>query len=144
MTVRTANAGQLVANLKRFGGEDIAINDPASSSDIAETEARLGIALSEQVRLFYQTCNGFTAQQRPLQVLPLASLRMEQNGLLPFAIFDNKHRLCFDTGGVNDAGQWNIVEPARTFIVTLTMASFWTIKIFAWLRDGRRIWESDV
>ena len=124
-------------------GLDIITENPAIDTAIAAYEERNEILIPEQVRWFYQKCNGLRVESPPLYVKPIEKLHADETGKTIFSIFDGQHRICFDTSKIYDAAQWDILNYDTGFLVTLTMASFWTNKVFAWLDRQRTIWKEE-
>jgi hypothetical protein len=118
------------------------LNPAATEQQILDAEKRLG-KLPKQVRLFYSHFNGLLIRQPFLEILSLERLNKDQNGKVPFCTFGGEATLCFDTTKLNEAGQWTIENYKSQYVVTLTMASFWSNKIFAWLDHRRHIWEEE-
>jgi len=50
------------------------------------------------------------------------------------------HRFRFDTSHLNNVGQWYVFFFESRYQVTLTMASFWSNKIWNWIDKNRAIW----
>ena len=117
------------------------VEPPAIESDIEAFEKRYHLKIPEQVRWFYQKCDGLQIEDPALEIKSIDDLAIDGTGKVLFAIFDEKHRICFDVSKINAASQWDIVNDDTGFVVTLTMASFWTNKIFAWLDNKRTIWK---
>lgn len=115
---------------------------PAAEGAVVMTEQRLGLTLPAQVRDFYRRTNGFAVVTPRFRALGLDALALD-GGLLPFAVFADEHVVAFHTEGLNDACQWDIVVASDRRRLTLTMASFCTNKIWAWLERGRRVWSAD-
>lgn len=82
-------------------------------------------------------------EEPPLEVLPVDRLQCDDNGRVLFAAIDETHRLCFESAQSNVAGQWTITNQETGYVVTLTMPSFWSNKVFAWLDRRRTIWEQE-
>jgi cell wall assembly regulator SMI1 len=120
-----------------------ALGLPAPPEAITAAEARLGVILPAQVARFYGHYDGLRVEEPPLEVLPLARLAFVAPQHLHFATVARQHHLCFDVTRPNDAGQWAIVALAEGVQVTLTMASFWSNKLWAWLDQGRAIWRPE-
>lgn len=120
------------------------IGNPASDDLIEEIEQKLSIKFPDQVRLFYQCCDGFKVNDPALEILPLEKITKDENGKILFSIFDEQHKLCFETTKLNDANQWNIINCSTRYNVTLSMASFWSNKIWAWIDKKRTIWKKEV
>lgn len=112
----------------------------ASELELEQAEKKLGVLFPSQVKLFYRNYNGLHVETPAVEVLPIDALRFIFPERLHFATFDSSHRLCFDTSHTNEAGQWDILAE-NDFCVTFTMASFWSNKILAWVKNRRVIWE---
>ena len=61
---------------------------------------------------------------------------------LHFATLNGNEQLYFDVSRINEAKQWDIVT-ADGFRVTLTMASFWSIRMWSWIEKMRPIWQPE-
>lgn len=137
----------LVKNFKERAqkkGMHYHLGNPASVEDIEQTQERLKITFPSQVKMFYQTVNGVQVKDPHLDIYCLNDIEIDESGKIHFATFDQKHRICFDTTTINNAGQWDIVNMDTGFTVTLTMASFWSNKIWAWIDSKRTIWKNEV
>ena len=116
------------------------LTSPASENEIMETEQRLGVSFPAQVKSFYQHCNGLHVDDPQLEILPIERLDFSFPQHLHFATLDSNHRLYFNVSKMNDADQWDIVT-ADGFLVTVTMASFWSNRMWTWIEKRRPIWE---
>ncbi|MDP9380074.1 MAG: SMI1/KNR4 family protein [Chloroflexota bacterium] len=125
---------------EREWGLEYSLGAPAPESAIQQAQRRLGVALPTQVERFYRYYDGLSAADPPLEVFPLERLAFVHRDRLRFAVVDGRHDLCFDVSGVNEAGQWDIVVAATGYRVTMTMASFWSNKLWAWIDQRRAIW----
>jgi len=112
---------------------------PASEQEIVSAERRLNVSLPEQVKQFYKSYDGLRVHDRQLEILSVAKLNLTSPDHLHFATVDFDHRLVFDVSHLNPAGQWDI-KADDGFLITRTMASLWSVKIWAWLEYGKRIW----
>ena len=131
-------------HLKRHEVERGLVHDlgsPADEHELASAEQRLEVTLPFQVREFYRHYNGLSVEHPPLVVLSLDQLTFLEPNALHFSTFDRIHRLCFDVSHLNNAGQWNVFDFESRYQVTLTMASFWSNKIWNWIDKHRAIWE---
>ncbi len=113
----------------------VTIRAGASDEDLARFPS-----LPDPVALFYRRCDGIVIAQPAFELLPARELEWLGQRLV-FARFDRVEAIAFDTAAENEAAQWNIVHLQTGYLVTLTLASFLTNKLFAWVRRGRRIWE---
>lgn len=114
----------------------------ASESEIADAESRLRATLPDQVKAFYQLCNGLSVDEPALVVFSLGELERADSRIV-FAVFDRRHRLAFDCSYVNAAGQWDILNAADDYRVTLTFSSFWSNKMWAWIDSRRPVWRRE-
>ena len=129
--------------LSNLSGLKYSLGESALEGDVSQAEERLGISFPAQVVIFYKNFNGLRVEKPQLEVLPIGNLNFAFPNRLHFATFDGNHRLYFDTSQTNAAEQWDIVAE-DDFRVTLTMASFWSNKIFAWVERKRVIWEENL
>ena len=118
------------------------LNPAASAQQILDAEKRLG-KLPRQVCLFYSHFNGLLISQPFLEIFSLEHLYKDQNGKVPFCTFGDEATLCFNTIRLNEADQWTIENYKSQYVITLSMASFWSNKIFVWLDHRRHIWEEE-
>jgi hypothetical protein len=112
-----------------------------SDAKIDEVQEAIGKKLPEQVKMFYKSCNGLSVNQK-LEIYEINKLNIS-DGILEFALFNGKYPVGFDISHINDAGQWSIINVETKFVITQTMASFLTNKIWAWLLRGRKIWAEE-
>jgi cell wall assembly regulator SMI1 len=127
---------------ERHGAFSCCVAPPASDEDILEAEQRLNVSFPQQVKMFYQCLNGLRVESPPLEILPIERLHRDSEARLHFATLDGSRQLFFDTSHLNEAAQWDIIG-ADGFRVTLTMASFWSNKIWAWIDKRRAIWQDE-
>jgi hypothetical protein len=118
------------------------LNSGANPELVNEAETRLG-HLPEQVRLFYSHFNGLSVESPALTIERIEDLRKDKEGRIPFCRLGQDIILSFDANKINEAGQWTIQNHETTYVVTLTMASFWSNKIFGWLDRECHIWEPE-
>ena len=116
------------------------LGKPTLEVDASQAEEKLGVSFPAQVSLFYRHLNGLHVEEPPLEILPIEQLNFVFPNRLHFATLDGNRRLYFDTSKINAAEQWNVVAE-DDYCVTLSMASFWSNKIFAWVGRRRAIWE---
>jgi hypothetical protein len=118
------------------------IGDGLTKAEIEGIEAILHVAIPEQIKLFFSTFNGLGVTSPPFEIYPIERWVIKRVNKVEFAQVDGRHALFFDTAMLNQAGQWNIVSNTG-YVVTHTMASFWSNKLWAWVRDRREIWKDD-
>ena len=113
-------------------GFEYVLGGQASDALISETEHRLSVTFPEQVRTFFFNYNGLRVEDPFLRILALEDLRFPNSDLLQFA-FIGEEKIFFDVSHLNAAGQWDIVNESK-IPITLTMASFWSNKVWRWLK----------
>lgn len=120
------------------------VGKPAGEADFSEAEKRLGVSIPEKVKVFYRACDGIKFHEPFLRVLPLSELRFsDKEGMLVFCVLAKDEEIAFDTSELNRADQWSIIGLSENREITVTMASFWSKKIWGWLDNGRPIWSKD-
>lgn len=118
------------------------LNPGANIELVSEAETNLG-HLPEQVRLFYSHFNGLSVESPALRIERIEDLRKDKEGRIPFCRIGQDIILSFVANKINEAGQWSIQNHETSYVVTKTMASFWSNKIFGWLDRERHIWEPE-
>jgi|MudIll2142460700_1097286.scaffolds.fasta_scaffold26782_2 hypothetical protein len=119
------------------------LGHPASEQVLLQTEKRLNLIFPGQVKLFYRNYNGLIVEDPPLHMFPLEKLELEPEERVYFSLVSNIHKLCFDVSHYNDAGQWNIVNSKDNYLVTLSFASFWSNRMWAWIDKRKPIWAPE-
>lgn len=127
------------AKLAEQTGLSYRLGPPATADALADAQRRLNVKFPEQARLFYATCDGLEVIDPPLVVLSLSELKCD-GALLEFCRCKGTHRLALDTRSLNEAGQWSIVNADTGYRITLTLASFWSIRMWSWIESRRAIW----
>jgi hypothetical protein len=125
-------------NLKSTTAFAYVLSDAGAFSS-AMAESKLKLKFPGKVADFFVALSGLRTSNPEFLILPLQSLRIEQ-GLIHFATFDSLHDICFDISALNTAGEWDIIHKATGSIITHTIASFWSNKIWKWLEEGRPVW----
>ena len=115
---------------------------PASDEELREAEQRLGLSFPGQVSLFYRSYNGLRVEEPQLEVFPVERLSLSIPNRLHFATLNGIEHLYFDVSRINEADQWDIVA-ADGFRVTLTVASFWSNRMWSWIERKRPIWQPE-
>ena len=128
--------------LSQLQGLKYFLAGPAFEEEIVAAERRLNVSFPPQVKRFYQSYNGLRVDDPQLEVLPMERLDFVSPNRLHFATLDGNRRLFFDVSHLNQANQWFIVAE-DDYLVTFTMASFWTRKMWAWIMEKRAIWEDE-
>ncbi|XXF77594.1 SMI1/KNR4 family protein [Myxococcaceae bacterium GXIMD 01537] len=126
----------------RTSGLRFQLSPPATEDALEQVARVIGAPLPSQVLLFYRAYNGMLVEEPNLRVLPVEELKLASAGRVPFAMVGDGHWLAFEVGARNVADQWDIVSMDTRAVVTLTMASFWSNKVFAWLDNRRAIWST--
>jgi hypothetical protein len=105
-------------------------------------EPFLGIILPDAIMSFYRQIEFLEIiNPRKFNVLSIKEMVMENNYLMFSNI--NNTKICFDTRTVNSAGEWDIINFDSKFIITKTLASYLTSKMWAWIDRGREIWNEE-
>lgn len=127
--------------LKKASGLRYSLGTPAEMKEVLKTEATLNIIFPQQMRQFYLSYNGITVEEPPIEIAALSQLKFIATSHLYFATVDKSHSLYLDVSTLNAAGQWDICVVETNYRVTLTLASFWSNKLWAWVEKKRPIWQ---
>jgi hypothetical protein len=111
----------------------------ATVEEIRVAEHRLNVEFSEQAASFWKAFDGLEVNDPKLVIVPLAELEREDARLI-FCHCDKRIRIAFDISMRNQADQWTIVNADTGYEITLTMASFWSTHIWAWILKRRPFW----
>ncbi len=129
-------------NLSATSGLKFSLGAPASESEIAAVEQRLGLVMPTQIRSFYLHYNGLKVDDPRVDVFRIEHLVFSLPNRLEFALLGDSH-LYFDVSGINEANQWDIVTTDGRR-VTLTLASFWSNRMWSWIEKRRPICQDEV
>ena len=127
------------SNLSKNRELKYSLGSPASDEEIVRREQEWGLSFPAQVRSFYRSYNGLRVEEPHIEVLPVERLSLSMPDRLHFATLNGREHLYFDVSHINEAEQWDIVA-TDDFRVTLTMASFWSIRMWSWIEKKRPIW----
>ena len=116
--------------------------NPASVEDVERGEQKLGVSFPARIRQFYRSYNGLRVEDPHLEVLPVEHLSFSMSDRLHFATLNWSQHRYFDVSHINEAEEWDILS-ADGFRVTLTMASFWSNRMWAWIEKKRPIWQPE-
>ncbi len=119
------------------------MNDGITSAEVSEAEKDLELMMPDDIVCLYQSFNGFQVDKPMLELYAIKNLK-NHNNLLEFAKFNGSEPVGFDYSEINQAGQWNIVNVNTNYVITLTVASFLTNQIWAWLHRSREIWAKEI
>ncbi len=119
------------------------IGEPASENQIKNVEAKLEVLFPDQLRMFYSHYNGLKVEEPPLEIFNVEKL-VKINNLIHFSNINKDIKICFDCKELNQAKQWNIINYDDGYRITLTFASFWSNKIWAWIDKKREIWAEEI
>jgi len=111
-------------------------------SDIKSVEDKLGVQIPDKTKMFLTTVNGLRTVNPEFDLIDIATWE-SKNGFIQFATFDKDQYVCFDTKKLNEAGEWTIVHKDSGYVLTLTMSSFWSNKIWHWLKQRHKIWADN-
>jgi len=84
-----------------------------------------------------------SCNNRVLKLLPQSEIELIDNRFLFFSKINNTEIICFDTIKVNSANEWDIINYSNGYLMTKTISSFLSNKVWAWIERGRKIWEQE-
>lgn len=114
---------------------------PASEAVFENAEAKVGSPFPYQVKLFYQYCNGLYVNDPFLHILQLEDTVVLEKCYWHFANISSGVRLGLNISQINLADQWDIINIETKLVITRTMASFWSNKIWKWIDNRECFWQ---
>ncbi len=63
-----------------------------------------------------------------------------EDSLIAFAEINSEIKIAFDFSKLNEANQWDIVNLNNKYLITKTISSFWSNKIWKWIDQQDKIW----
>ena len=117
-------------------------NKSLTEKEIKIFENQLKINIPVKVKEFYLQFNGLKTHNPKLEILSMEKWLVNESNQIQFAIFNESNTACFDITKINSAGEWTIINPDIDKEITLTISSFWSNKIWHWLKFKREIWNN--
>lgn len=100
--------------------------------------------IPQNIVKFLLSYNGLVIHEpRLLKILHFDEIRIIEGDFLFFALINETEKICFDISGINSADEFNIISYENKFVITKTLSSFLTNKIWAWIDRGRTIWKEE-
>ncbi len=124
-------------------GFDFKIYSKIDLSDFENFERKTELLIPEKIKEFYSTINGFETMNPSFKMLPMKDWQVNENGLIRFATFNELEEVVFDSKSRNSAGQWSIIHRQSGYEITLSLSSFWSNKIWQWIKNEKKIWKED-
>lgn len=119
------------------------INPGLSDSDIENIQIKIGKQIPNKIKEFYKSINGFKTRNPDFEMFPMEKWINTDSELIHFSKFDNDNKVYFDTKEINQADSWSILNPQNNYVLTLTMSSFWSNKVWHWIENRREIWNDE-
>lgn len=132
---------------KRSRANRIKYSIKGSTKDLSNEiiNSSLAYKMPDKTLKFLLEVNGIEIiSPRELRFLSISELRFEISNYLVFAIINNNEVIAFDTSKINQAEEWDIINIRNEYIITKTVRSFLTNKVWAWIDRGRPIWEQEI
>jgi hypothetical protein len=82
-------------------------------------------------------------QPRQIEILSVKNMSIMEHRYLHFANINVVEKICFDMSKQNEAKEWDIINLSNNFLITKTISSFMTNKVWAWIDRGREIWKEE-
>ncbi len=119
------------------------IQTGAKQADFDNAEKQLQVNIPNKIKDFFVVHNGFNTNEPCFELLPIDNWMYLAKNKIHFATFDNQIKVYFDTSKLNSANQWTIKTYDTDYAITLTLSSFWSNKIWHWLKFQRKVWQAE-
>ncbi len=129
---------------KRQKANKITADFIEGSFSINNNKVLFGDNIPQAVKAMFSVFNGLIiSEPRHFELLKHSELIVLDERYLHFATMNSSERICFDMREINSAGEWDIINYNEGFIITKTIASYLTNKIWAWIDRERTIWKEE-
>jgi hypothetical protein len=138
------NLLQVLVNKKRSGKIDyiIQFSEDTEFTEIVDFEL---LQFPQSVIVFYNVVERLNINKpRFFEILPISEMKLLNGKLLYFSIINSSEKICFDTEKINSAGEWDIVEYNNNYLITKTLSSYISNKLWAWVERDRKIWSEEI
>ena len=94
--------------------------------------------------------NNQEAEQALLSTMFLSKYALDKavDSLQEDDFFYNNNKIIFNTlvdlSKKNEADEWDIINLNNHFVITKTIGSFFTNKVWAWIDRGHTIWKEEI
>ncbi|MDR3237037.1 MAG: hypothetical protein LBT84_00875 [Spirochaetia bacterium] len=103
-----------------------------------------GINVPENISVFYLKISSlYICTPRCLELLSPMNFEIIDKRYIWFSTINKVNKICFDFKYLNSAKQWDIINLDTKFLITQTLSSYITNKIWAWIDRERKIWENE-
>ncbi len=80
---------------------------------------------------------------RNLELLKISDFELIDNRFLMFSRVNGVEMICFDTNNFNSANEWDIVNYSNNYLITKTIESYITNKIWSFIDRERTFWKQE-
>lgn len=103
----------------------------------------LNIFLPKSIEEYYKKIKSVSIEgPRQFEMFPLEHIYFVDEKHLAFSKIGN-NLICFNTSELNTADEWDIICKYNDYLITKTLASYLTNKVWAWIDRGREIWKDE-
>jgi hypothetical protein len=78
-----------------------------------------------------------------IELLKISDFEIIDNRFLMFSRVNGIEIICFDTNNINSANEWDIVNYSNNYLITKTIESYLTNKIWAFVDREREFWKQE-
>jgi hypothetical protein len=82
-------------------------------------------------------------KNRNIELLKISNFELIDNRFLLFSKVNSIEMICFDTNNVNSANEWDIVNYSNNYLITKTIESYLTNKVWAFIDREREFWKQE-
>lgn len=127
---------------KKVDSGKITCNFDFFESDIIKNEFLMNDYFPENIYSYFENYKPveISNKNNSIKLLPISEVIYINKKYLQFAKINNEIIICFDTSRKNSAEEWDIINFSNNFLITKTISSFLTNKIWAWIERNRMIW----
>ena len=84
----------------------------------------------------------FEYNNRYFQLLDFSDWILFEDTYLFFSYIGDE-KICFNVRELNSVSEWDIVSYNNKYLITRTISSYLTNKVWAWIDRGRKVWSEE-
>ena len=129
---------------KRQSNRKISYVIDTADFNVGNSIEKLNVSIPKSVESLYSNINGLKINEpRTFELLRFEEIKIIDDKYLFFAVVNDTVKICFVISHLNTAGEWDIVEFENKYVITKTLASFLTNKVWAWVDRAKTIWKQE-
>ena len=130
---------QLEITKSSIDGFDFCLGEKLEFENFSAFEKKNEIIIPSKIKDFMLVANGLKTFNPDFEIIDLNFWELNDK-FIHFATFDKIHNVAFNTNKLNSANEWTILNLTNNYELTVSISSFWSNKIWHWIKQRHEIW----